>query len=482
MPPCRRPSAPRRAPGTSRSLANMFVPKFLSSFFSKTQRPRRQLNPFLHDPYAYPPPPPPPPAPVLVPVPVQAAPVIPRLREREISRPRNLRRSPHPAYRIAHPHFVHILPFEILALIFVLGTEEDPNLPITVSHVCRQWREIALQTPSLWRRISLSPHEHRWREQIHRSRACSLDVELKPWRTTREGIRRSQDLNAYSVQWYMYLVLPFIHRWRSLDLLFTDHSPYMWRAALAGCGTPAPALEELSLVYRFNDNSQEFLLFAESAPNLRRLTVDGIRLAWSPRLFGNLTFLDYTHHGFTSGHQAVHDVISILSTSNRLQELRILFPRGRYASLPPRRDYATKRVRLRSLRTLQLSVDGSDIPFELAHLVTLIHAPNLTTLKLIDITHSYHSFPSLKSFFFVFSLPRSLRVMQIGYGWYDHRMIQPLSQGLPALSKIVIKRSRAPEQVLELIPPLKETGSVRRTRRSSQRHYHMNHSPYYTGR
>lgn len=374
------------------------------------------------------------------------------LRHCQISYPRSLRRAKFPTYQVARPHFIHSLPFEILALVFTLGAEADVQLPIVVSHVCRQWREIALRSPSLWRRISLSPHERLWRERIDRARTCTLDVELSPWRETKGGGRRSQDLNAYTVQWYMYLVLPFIHRWRSLDLLFTDYQPYLWRGALAGCGSPAPALEELSLVYRLNDSTEEFLLFSEYAPRLRRLTVDGMRLAWSPLLFRNLTYLDYTHHGFTSGHQAVDDVISILAISQRLVELRLLFPRGRLPVLPSRNDYVTRRVRLRNLKHLQLAVDGSDIPFELAHVVTLISVRNLSTLRLVDLGHSHNHFPSLKSFFYVFPVRRSLEIIEIGHGWYDPRMIQPLARSLPRLTKIVVKKTWTPEQVLEFYP------------------------------
>ena len=374
------------------------------------------------------------------------------LRYREIGHPRSLRRSSFPTYQIARPHFIHSLPFEILALIFILGAEDDIQLPITASHVCRQWRGVALRSPSLWRRVSLSPHERLWRERIDRARTCTLDVGLLPWREVRGGGRRAQDLNAYTVQWYMYLVLPFIHRWRSLDLLFTDYQPYLLRGALAGCGSPAPALEELSLVYRLNDNTEEFLLFSAYAPRLRRLTIDGIRLSWSPHLFGNLAYLDYTHHGFTSGHQAVDDVISILAVSERLVELRLLFPRGRLPILPSRMEYVTRRIRLRHLKHLQLTVDGSDIPFELAHLITLISVRRLSSLRLVDLGHNHNRFPSLKSFFYMFPIPRSLEIIDIGHGWYDPRMVQPLAQSLPRLSKIAIRKAWTPDQVLELCP------------------------------
>jgi len=447
MSPSRKP-LPRRSPlSFSRSLSTRFVPRCILSFFSRV----KASGPIESDPI------PEKPKTACRPLPLQQA--LPRsLRHCEISSPRSLRRFNFPTYQVARPHFIHSLPFEILALTFSLGAEEDIQLPITVSHVCRRWREVALRSPSVWRRVSLSPHEGLWRERIDRARTCTLDIELLPWREVKVGGRRSQDLNAYTVQWYMYLVLPFIHRWRSLDLLFTDFQPYLWRGALAGCGSPAPALEELSLVYRLNDDTEGFLLFSGYAPRLRRLTVDGIRLVWSLQLFGNLVYLDYTHHGFTSGHQAVDDVISILTISERLVELRLLFPRGRLAVLPSRTDYVTKRIRLRHLKHLQLTVDGSDIPFELAHLVTLISARHLLSLRLVDLNHSHNCFPSLKSFFYMFPIPRSLEIIDIGHGWYDPRMTHPLAQSLPRLSKIVIKKTWTPDQVIELCPHLKETG------------------------
>ena len=71
--------------------------------------------------------------------------------------------------------------------------------------------------------------------------------------------------------------------------------PYLWKAALANCASPAIVLQGVSLVYRLNYDPQEFLLFSGFTPRLRRVTIDGIRLAWLPSLFANLTFLYYTH-------------------------------------------------------------------------------------------------------------------------------------------------------------------------------------------
>ena len=59
----------------------------------------------------------------------------------------------------------HWLPPELLICIFVLATYTvlDPaqsrldTAPFSISHVCRRWREIALSTPLLWRRVVLTP-------------------------------------------------------------------------------------------------------------------------------------------------------------------------------------------------------------------------------------------------------------------------------------------------------------------------------------
>lgn len=261
----------------------------------------------------------------------------------------------------------------------------------------------------------------------------------------------------------MQMVLPHIRRWRSLEIDITDHSPYLWKSALAGCSVPAPLLEELSLTYRLNDDPQEFFLFAGFSPHLKRLKVDGIRLAYIPALFGNLTSLDYTHHGFTTGHQAVIDVISILTVTTRLTSFRLLFPRGRRACASSHRNVASQRVVLPSLQLLVLQVDGPDIPFEIAHFAFLVSTPALSDLRLVDLRRASQPFQSLKSFFYIYPLPPSLRFVSLDHAWYDSRMIHALIHSLPRLCKISIKRSSTPEQVLNLRP------QTRRVYRSTKR-------------
>jgi len=332
-------------------------------------------------------------------------------------------------------------------------------LPVSISHVCSAWREIALRTPSLWRRICLSPREDMWRERIYRAKACSLDVRLLPWRQTRSGHVRKQFLDMHAVQWYMHLVTPFMHRWRSLEILFTEYSPFLWNAALSGCCATnkrvyTPLLQELSLVYRANDDTKEFCLFSGFAPRLRRLTLDGLRLTWLPSLFRNLTFLDYTHHGFTGGRQAVHEVMSMLEVSTCLVELRILFPRKAHIVPPsPHSTFApikSRRVLLPALTRLHLCTDGSDIPFELRQLMVLVSTPSLTSLRLFDLNNNLHSFPSLHSFLHVYAIPPSLQMLHIENGWFDPQMLTPLLHMLPNLWQLAIKRPHLPDQIIDL--------------------------------
>ncbi|KAH0586394.1 hypothetical protein H2248_007631 [Termitomyces sp. 'cryptogamus'] len=327
--------------------------------------------------------------------------------------------------------------------------------PVRISHVCHSWRQIALRTPRLWRRIALSSNIDMWKERISRAGACTLDIQLFPWRPTRWSASERQYIDAMAIQWYLHPVMPLLRRWRSFEVVFKDYSPYLWNAALSGlCSrsrrSRAPTLQNLTLIYPVNDDTKEFCLFSGYAPNLRNVTLDGIRLTWLPSLFGNLVFLDYTHHGFSLGHQAVYDVVVMLEISCRLVELRILFPPRRRVVSHTRSSPVARRVLLPSLQRLHLRVEGSDIPFELMHLMSLILTPSLTSLSLIDVDHRRPTFPGLRSFFYIYAISPSIRLLRIEYRWYDPRMVSPIVSALPHLRRIVIRRPQMSDQVLNL--------------------------------
>ncbi|KIY44781.1 hypothetical protein FISHEDRAFT_77190 [Fistulina hepatica ATCC 64428] len=227
-------------------------------------------------------------------------------------------RLPPPRYqrRWLHNRPVHTLAVELLVYIFMFGTAQDVMFPVVISHVCSEWRRIALQTPTLWQRIALTNSHCMWRERIRRARSCGLNVELHS-SVCFGGHTVRLRTDIHSVQWRMHLVTSYVRHWRSLSIHFARYQPLLWNAALSALCLPhesvaANELRELHLVYRDNDDSKEFMLFAGHAPQLCRATIDGIRLTWLSSLFGNLVYLDYRHHGFSCGPNAIHEVLSML--------------------------------------------------------------------------------------------------------------------------------------------------------------------------
>ncbi|KAJ3937589.1 MAG: hypothetical protein NXY57DRAFT_980785 [Lentinula lateritia] len=336
-------------------------------------------------------------------------------------------------------HSIRNLPPELLAYIFVLGCEDDPMLPLSVSHVCSFWRALALDTPVLWRRVVLGSHYSMWEETMYRARDCTLDIEFKPQ-------NHRGPLAFYEVQRYMHLVMPHITRWRSLSIVFSEYQPYLWNSALSECCTKSnytqvPGLEELCLVYRHNDDTKEFCLFSGFAPKLRRVTLDGIRLTWLPSLFQNLTYLDYTHHGKSNGYHAIQEIGNVLRVSSRLIELRLLFPnqghitrvQNTQTSLPFGSLY------LPWLRALHLRVETRQIPEELVLLASIFTTPRLSELLLIDTVGQRLAFRHIDAFWSAYTIPFSLRTLHLQNGWYTEDSVVFLSR-VENLRWLVLRR------------------------------------------
>ncbi|KAH7922023.1 hypothetical protein BV22DRAFT_1131761 [Leucogyrophana mollusca] len=339
-------------------------------------------------------------------------------------------------------HPIHSLPREILAYIFFIGSHDDFMLPVAMSHVCRSWRIIILHTPSLWRRITLTPRLDMWAERISRAKSCLLDIELLPWS---HPLSRPLFLDVHTVQWYMHLVVPHIGRCRSLEISFSNYAPYLWNGALSSCcrserSVHAFHLEELTLQYPANDDTKEFALFDGIAPRLRKVTLDGIRLTWLPSLFRNLTYLDYTHRGFTKGHAAVFEVLHMLQVSSRLQDLRICFPGQKKEILYlPKHPLPEGVVCMPDLAHLHLRVDGADIPSELCSVLNQMTFPSLCSLNLIDLRRSPKPFARLSYFFQGLRLPYlSLNALKLENGWFDARMTRSLIHAMYGLQQVEV--------------------------------------------
>ncbi|KAH9925388.1 uncharacterized protein BXZ73DRAFT_91115 [Epithele typhae] len=318
---------------------------------------------------------------------------------------------------VRHPHRITLLPPEVLAHVFVLGAEEDAMFPVTVSHVCRAWRYVALHTPRLWRRITLdSGSLAMWAQRIHRAKACTLDVQLAP----QVALAPLPYFNH--VQLCMHTVAPHVHRWRSLEVRFRGYAPFLWNAALSAA---------LTLMYPDNDDTKEFALFNGFAPRLRRATIHGIRLVWTPSLFQNLTFLDYTHHGFTRGPHASAEVLYMLQVSSNLEDLRLAFPwKGDAPSRYALSASFSRAVHLPRLRKLALYVEGPDVPPALTYALPHLSLPALRALFLVS-PPARHAFPHLRTVLKAFPRLPPLHHLHLAHAWLDDRFLPALLAAVP---------------------------------------------------
>ena len=369
-------------------------------------------------------------------------------------------------YHSANPHLpvhpIHRLPLELLVHVFALGSVNDTMFPVLVSHVCHSWRAIASHAHSLWRRVSLSPDSnvHMWKERIHRARLCTLDVVL----ASSPCSRALYDIDIVALQ--MHLLAPHFSELRSLDIRFNSYAPYLWNAALGPlCRSPlylwdyrsfngavqVPKLESLTLRYPQNDDIKEFSLFDGFASKLARVTLEGVRLTWFPELFGNLSFLDYTHHGFSRGEEAVDEILSMLRVSSRVRELKlcICHKATTFQVLHLRRPLiGDDDIALPSLESLSLRVDNedSDIPSELNVILSRISVPKLKNLYLQDLCAAAPGFPNqhsrpftaLPTFIDTICRNTSLSNLMAEGRWVEPSLLSGLGAQLPSLTSIQV--------------------------------------------
>lgn len=247
----------------------------------------------------------------------------------------------HPSTVTPNPYFPpsdgrclvnQLLPPELLAHIFLLGTaqydplededeydddddedDEGPLFEVLVSHVCRLWRDIALNTPALWTRIDfddeITPYEMS-QVYLERSKNAPLDISIDVTKDMAlDGAEQELRIHSEELDEMLGLVLPHVPHWRAIDISVSEYS-VMHNALILMSQCPAAPMLEVLQLYHYEDpdeesetfspavfKEQKFVLFCGNAPKLQHVALWGVHLNWAEsRFLSGLIDLELAYH------------------------------------------------------------------------------------------------------------------------------------------------------------------------------------------
>ncbi|KAJ6456444.1 hypothetical protein C8R45DRAFT_578418 [Mycena sanguinolenta] len=273
----------------------------------------------------------------------------------------------------AYKYPVLTLPIEITSEIFIrlLPTYPTPprltglDSPTSLTHVCREWREIALATPELWRAIQLGACHTPYDSEQTRSIAKAWVTRSQPYPLS-ISIILTNDLQFLREILTQPQVMATA-RWEHLSL--SVHYGYF------GVQIDASAMPKLRSLNFFTPSSTQ--LFAGvnflDAPQLRALrmstwstTASRVTLPWAQ--LARLTLVDID----------VMYCASILRDTPNLVTCR-LRPRSFFPSLPATEGL----IKLPSLKSLTLAPSSKQCHTpQVLELLLALRAPSLLKLKL----------------------------------------------------------------------------------------------------
>ena len=274
---------------------------------------------------------------------------------------------------------VSSLPPEIFAAIFSslcipgipsLGGKPSQNrVRLRISHVCHQWREIALNQFQLWSHINSNTVTLAGATEIL-ARAKSVPLYMETSVFGEYDDRFGQFLNQVQEH------LPHV---RHLSISANFFRPIrIYRGLITTLVLPAPTLEYLSLSFpedKFNPDTQVLdTLFGGSAPRLSCLKLSNCGIRWNSPLLKGLKYLEiHTPHSITRPQLAVW-----LDTLDEIPQLKTLILHSA-SPVSSQFPFDVKRtVTLPSLTHLDISASLRDCALASAHLVL----PALTSLCL----------------------------------------------------------------------------------------------------
>ncbi|KAH7884817.1 hypothetical protein F5I97DRAFT_1506648 [Phlebopus sp. FC_14] len=308
------------------------------------------------------------------------------------------------------------LPNEVLLLIFEeVVSAQNGGKPAdrperVVSLVSRRWRDVAIHSPSLWRRIWIMPGFTPAILDMYKTRASSrtLDIEVRDW-------REKKDIQRFDAA--LEMMLEASTRWRSLSVFHTCET------YLNHLSAKLSRIRQFSVLEHFSFRAQRpgqtcTIPFHKSnetsAPFLKFLDAENFPLS------GDL-------HDIRSG--AIQNLSRLASLTLRRynNNTRIMIDpnafRAMIGAIPNLTSLALHGQPLRFRNDSSL-LDGVDAPppppITLPHLHTLILLPSIFKPRYLHKTLSLLSAPTLRHFELVFPDSKISGQNIVNFLFFDH--------------------------------------------------------------
>ena len=179
------------------------------------------------------------------------------------------------------------IPLDVLTMIpdYWDDSDRDQNL-ITLTHVCRGWREIFTSRPSLWAHLN-GTNVDKTRVYIERSRSSPLEVHIGVY--SEDSLDLDADIRDSS-EAALHLMVPHFGRLKTLYVRTTSSS--VPPALVEHFSCRLPLLEKLAIesVYDYLPPLPDEL-FEGDLSSLRELSLDGVPPPLPRKVMSNLTTL-----------------------------------------------------------------------------------------------------------------------------------------------------------------------------------------------
>lgn len=294
--------------------------------------------------------------------------------------------------------------------------DDIPQFEVLISHVCHHWRTVALNTPSLWTKIDVSPLDSPPFERVQillgRSKSLPIDIHIdcEPPDDDEEDYSGSEDselgqsphsMSFSDLDNLMSLLVPHISRWGSVEVGVACYKHmFVFLSAVSDPSIAgAPQLEALQLYHHEDAESltafahpdlvQHFKLFGGVAPRLKSIALWGVHVDWCQEWLScgsNILDLELAYHT-DDVRPSWTQLAGILCGAPKLETLSLCssgplgaphdwHPEGSSGSYS---DHYTGVIELRSLISLVLAFHS---PVYVSGLLRRLSFPALKTLTL----------------------------------------------------------------------------------------------------